>query len=233
LVLALVAVSTARAGTRSADFGPAAAAVADPASQPGLDAAAVAVPLALSTAIDLESVDQPVAEPPVALPVPTVAAPPTPPAAAASQAAARVLPAATAIPATPRPTAAPPLPTAAPAAVTGASCPATWFCYPRLALAGPILPYADCSGSTDVGAAIRSFTCLSDHYLMGHAYTSFGLIRQWVAGDTVYAYGKSFTVSGAITQSACAAPQFPLAALSMQTSLTSRVCGDVMVLQAR
>ena len=127
-----------------------------------------------------------------------------------------------------------PAPTRAPAA-TGipATCPANWFCYPRLGVAGPIIPYADCSGSTDVGTSIRSYTCLSERYLMGHAYTSFGLVRQWVSGDVVYAYGKAFTVTGAITQSACSAPTFPLAPLSLQTSLTSNACGQVLVVQAR
>jgi hypothetical protein len=127
-----------------------------------------------------------------------------------------------------------PAPTRAPAAtVFPATCPVNWFCYPRLGVAGPIIPYADCSGSTDVGTSIRSYTCLSERYLMGHAYTSFGLVRQWVSGDVVYAYGKAFTVTGAITQSACSAPTFPLAPLSLQTSLTSNSCGQVLVVQAR
>jgi hypothetical protein len=114
-----------------------------------------------------------------------------------------------------------------------ATCQATWFCYPRLGIAGPILPYTDCSGSTDVGTAIRSYNCLSDFYLVGHAYTQFGLVRQWAAGDVVFAWGKRFTVTGAITQQACGAPSFPLAPLSMQTSLTSSACGAVLVVQAR
>ena len=136
-----------------------------------------------------------------------------------------------AVPSSPRPllTAAP---TTAPVAVP-AGCPSDWLCYPRLGLAGPIVPYTDCSGSTDVGTSIRSYSCLSDTYLMGHAYTSFGLVRGWIAGDKVVAYGKTFTVTGAITQSACSAPVLPLAPLSMQTSLTSRTCGEVLVVQAR
>jgi hypothetical protein len=113
------------------------------------------------------------------------------------------------------------------------TCPASWFCYPRLGISGPIVPYTDCSGSTDVGTAIRSYNCLSDHYLMAHAYTQFGLVRQWVAGDVVFAWGQRFTVSGAITQQSCGAPSFPLATLSMQTSLTSSACGPVLVVQAR
>ena len=95
------------------------------------------------------------------------------------------------------------------------------------------MPYTDCSGGTDVGTAIRSYNCLSDHYLMGHAYTQFGLVRQWVAGDIVFAWGQRFTVSGAVTQQSCGAPSFPLATLSMQTSLTSSACGAVLVVQAR
>jgi hypothetical protein len=121
----------------------------------------------------------------------------------------------------------------APAAPAPTTCPASWFCYPRLGISGPIVPYTDCSGSTDVGTAIRSYNCLSDHYLMAHAYTQFGLVRQWVAGDVVFAWGQRFTVSGAITQQSCGAPSFPLATLSMQTSLTSSACGPVLVVQAR
>jgi len=130
---------------------------------------------------------------------------------------------------TAKPVVAPPAPTAA----APATCPATWFCYPRLGISGPIVPYTDCSGSTDVGTAIRSYNCLSDHYLMAHAYTQFGLVRQWAAGDIVFAWGQRFTVTGAVTQQACGAPSFPLAALSMQTSLTSSACGSVLVVQAR
>jgi hypothetical protein len=120
--------------------------------------------------------------------------------------------------------------TLAPAAAT---CPATWFCFPRVGVAGPIVPYADCSGSSEVGSAIRSFTCVSSKYLVGHAYTQFGLIRQWAVGDIVFAYGVRYSVSGAITQSACSAPVSPLAPLSLQTSLGSGPCGAVLVVQAR
>ena len=128
-----------------------------------------------------------------------------------------------------------PLATTPPSATVAptTTCPATWFCYPRLGVAGPIVPYTDCSGSTDVGTSIRSFNCLSDHYLMGHAYTQFGLVRQWVAGDIVFAWGTRYTVTGAVTQQACAAAGSPLAPLSMQTSLTSSSCGPVLVVQAR
>jgi hypothetical protein len=157
-----------------------------------------------------------------ALPAAKAAAAPVPPAP----------PAKTSVP-QPARTAVPPLPQATPAPALVASCPATWFCYPRLGIAGPIVPYTDCSGGTDVGTGIRSYNCLGDHYLMGHAYTQFGLVRQWAAGDTVLAWGQRFTVSGAIMQQSCAAPSFPLAPLSMQTSLTSIACGAVLVVQAR
>lgn len=147
--------------------------------------------------------------------------------------------AAAATPSAPRPTTAPvpvvaPARTAAPTPVpTEATCPATWFCYPRLGIAGQIVPYTDCSGSTDVGTSIRSYSCLSQNYLMGHAYTQFGLVTQWVAGDVVFAWGHRFTVYSALTEQSCAAPVFPLAPLSMQTSLSSAACGPVLVVQAR
>jgi hypothetical protein len=118
------------------------------------------------------------------------------------------------------------VPTTAPA-----TCPATWFCYPRLGIAGAIVPYTDCGGTTDIGTSIRSFTCLSPFYLMGHAYTQFGKITQWQAGDIVFASGRQFTITGAFTQSSCEAPARALAPLSMQTSLTSGGCGSVLVVQ--
>ena len=133
---------------------------------------------------------------------------------------------------TPVRTAAPPAPTVAPPVATPTTCPATWFCYPRLGVAGAIVPYTDCSGATDVGTSIRSFTCLSPFYLMGHAYTQFGLITQWRAGDVVFASGRQFTISGAFTQSSCEAPARAPAPLSLQTSLTSGGCGSVLVVQA-
>jgi hypothetical protein len=114
-----------------------------------------------------------------------------------------------------------------------ASCPADWFCYPRVGIAGPVVPYTDCSGASDVGTAIRSFTCLSSGYLMGHAYTSFGAIVGWQAGDAVFAFGKKYTITGALKQSSCAAPVLPLAPLSMQTSLSPNACGPVLVVQAQ
>ncbi len=157
----------------------------------------------------------PVAPAPVA-PTPVVAAP------------APVRPAAT-----PGPTVAPVAPPAPPPpAPTPTTCPATWFCYPRLGIAGAIVPYTDCSGSTDIGTSIRSFACLPPLYLMGHAYTQFGLITQWRAGDIVFANGRQYTISGAFTQSSCQAPAREPTALSLQTSLTSTGCGSVLVVQA-
>lgn len=118
-----------------------------------------------------------------------------------------------------------------PAATPAPTCPATWFCYPRLGIAGSIVPYSDCSGATDIGTAIRSFSCLSPFYLMGHAYTQFGQITQWRAGDIVFASGRQFVITGAFTQSSCAAPARAPAPLSLQTSLTSGGCGSVLVVQ--
>lgn len=229
LVVAVAAVGAGRAVTRSTDFGPAAAASLRPSAFDAADAelrngvirdersgdgvlsatttSATAAP-AIATAPTPAPTEEPVA--PAAPPALETVAPPV---------------------VAPVRTPAPPAPT--PGAALGAACPATWFCFPRVGLAGPIVPYSDCSGSTDVGTAIRSYTCLSDHWLMGHAYTSFGLIRQWVPGDVVYAYGNRYTLSAALVQSACAAPVFPLAPLSLQTSLTSQACGQVLVVQGR
>lgn len=123
--------------------------------------------------------------------------------------------------------------TPAPAPPAAACNPGSWFCYPRLGISGAIVPYTDCSGSTDVGTQIRSFSCLSDRYLMAHAYTQFGRLTGWQAGDVVIAYGQQFTITGAFVQSACTQPRLPLAPLQMQTSLTANACGDVLVVQAR
>ena len=112
-------------------------------------------------------------------------------------------------------------------------CPSNWICYARVGIAGPIVPYTDCGGGSDVGTAIRSFVCLSPTYLLGHAYTQFGKITQWRTGDVVFAYGRPYTVYGATTQSSCAQPVLPLAPLSLQTSLSASTCGLVLVVQAR
>ncbi|HEY6959086.1 MAG TPA: hypothetical protein VI814_09700 [Candidatus Limnocylindria bacterium] len=129
-------------------------------------------------------------------------------------------------------------PTAQPRATPAAraatpTCPSDWFCYPRLSIAGPIVPYSDCTGQTDIGTSIRAFTCLSPFYLMGHAYTQMGRITAWRAGDVVFAYGRAFAVYGAITAQSCVRSSGPLAPLSIQTSLSPSTCGSVLVVQAR
>ena len=201
---AFLTVGTGRATARPSSFGP---------------AAALSVTLAPATVATSESEQPVVAEvaAEVVAPTPEPTAEPAPPE-----------PVRTPTPAAPRPPVSTPAPVAAPA-----TCPATWFCYPRLGISGPIVPYTDCSGSTDVGTAIRSYSCLSDRYLMGHAYTQFGKVTQWAAGDVVFAWGQRYTVSGAVTQRSCETPTVALAPLSMQTSLTSNSCGAVLVVQAR
>ena len=114
-----------------------------------------------------------------------------------------------------------------------ATCPSGWLCYPRVGIAGPIVPYNDCSAATDVGTAIRSITCVSPTYLAAHAYTQFGRITGWQAGDVVFAYGVRYTIFDGFTQSSCVAPARAIAPLSLQTSLSSTKCGPVLVLQAR
>ena len=181
-------------------------------------AAAEAAPVA-------EAAEAPVAVPVTAAdPAPAAPAPVATPRPATQQASAPPAPVRTAAPT------APPAPTVAPS-TPPATCPATWFCYPRLGIAGAIVPYTDCGGTTDIGTSIRSFTCLSPFYLMGHAYTQFGKITQWQAGDIVFASGRQFTITGAFTQSSCEAPARALAPLSLQTSLTSGGCGSVLVVQ--
>jgi hypothetical protein len=220
LCAALIIVGTARATAGLAGFGPAAAVSTDiaPASvatsvaaDPDTNAFVDPRLFTLSSSEPAAALVEPAPEPapeeqapePVRTPAPAVARQPV---------------------STPAPVVAAPAP---------ATCPATWFCYPRLGIAGPIVPYTDCSGSTDVGTAIRSYSCLSDRYLMGHAYTQFGRVTRWIAGDVVFAWGQRYTVSGAVTQQSCAAPTGALAPLSMQTSLTSNSCGAVLVVQAR
>ena len=177
-------------------------------------AAAPAAPeaVATATAANAEAAAAPEAAPepaPVAQPAPRVAP---------------VAPAAPAAPVAPVVAAPPPPPP---------SCPSGWFCYPRVGIAGPIVPYTDCSAATDVGTAIRSINCVSPTYLAGHAYTQFGLLTGWQAGDIVFAYGVRYTITGGFTQGSCAAPARALAPLSMQTSLSANDCGLVLVVQAR
>lgn len=114
-----------------------------------------------------------------------------------------------------------------------ATCPVNQFCYPRVGIAGPIVPYGDCTGSTDVGTAIRSLTCLSPTYLAAHAYTQFGRIAGWRAGDIVFAHGVRYVIFDAFTQPGCVAAARPIAPLSLQTSLTSATCGPILVVQGR
>ena len=176
-------------------------------------AAAAATPSHISTSLDALDAGPaaptppppaPTVQPAVAAPIATPAAPPI------------------AVPAAP--------PIARPAAPP-AACPSDWFCYPRLGISGPIVPYGDCAGKTDVGGSIREFTCLGSLYLMGHAYTRFGGIAAWRAGDVVTAHGQTFTITGAVTARSCEPPPLPLAALSLQTSLTPNACGAVLVVQ--
>lgn len=114
-----------------------------------------------------------------------------------------------------------------------ATCPSDRFCYPRVGISGTIVPYGDCTGSTDVGTAIRSLTCVSPRYLAAHAYTQFGRIAGWRAGDIVFAYGVRYVIFDAFTQPGCAAPARAIAPLSLQTSLTSTNCGPILVVQGR
>jgi hypothetical protein len=114
-----------------------------------------------------------------------------------------------------------------------ATCPVNQFCYPRVGIAGTIVPYDDCTGATDVGTAIRSITCVSPTYLAAHAYTQFGRIAGWRAGDVVFAYGTRYIIEGGFTQQGCAPPARAIAPLSLQTSLTPATCGPILVVQAR
>jgi len=114
-----------------------------------------------------------------------------------------------------------------------ATCPVNQLCYPRVGIAGPIVPYNDCTGTTDVGTAIRSLTCVSPTYFAAHAYTQFGRIAGWRAGDVVFAYGARYMVVDAFTQPGCVPPARAVAPLSMQTSLTPALCGPILVVQAR
>jgi hypothetical protein len=127
-------------------------------------------------------------------------------------------------------TAAAPAVTASPPAV----CPANFFCYPRLGIAGAIVPYNDCSGATDVGLAIRQLTCVrAGIWLAGHAYTQFGGITGYRVGDVVFALGRRFEITGASVQRSCAPATGAIAPLSLQTSLETATCGSVLVVQGR
>jgi hypothetical protein len=124
-------------------------------------------------------------------------------------------------------------PRPAPAPYVPPTCAPNQFCYPRVGIAGTIVPYSDCTGRTDVGTAIRSITCVSPMYLAAHAYTQFGRIAGWRAGDVVFAYGARYVVVDGFTQQGCVPPARAIAPLSLQTSLTPATCGPILVVQAR
>ena len=128
-----------------------------------------------------------------------------------------------------------PVPTALPPAIVEpAACPSSFFCYPRLGIAGPIVPYSDCSGTTDVGVAIRELTCVRGGiWLAGHAYTQFGGITNFRIGDIVFVRGQRFEITGSSVQRACAPATGAIAPLSLQTSLDTAACGRVLVVQGR
>jgi hypothetical protein len=121
------------------------------------------------------------------------------------------------------------------AAVSAAeSCPATFFCYPRVGIAGPVIAYNDCSGATDVGTSIRQLTCVrSGIWLAGHAYTQFGRVAGFRVGDVVFVGGRRFEISGSAVHHACDVVTWPVAPLSLQTSLDANRCGQVLVVQGR
>jgi hypothetical protein len=100
-------------------------------------------------------------------------------------------------------------------------------------IVGTIVPYSDCTGSTDVGTSIRSIVCVSKYWLAAHAYTQFGRIAGWRPGDVVFAYGTRYVVYDAFTQGGCIPPARAIAPLSLQTSLTPATCGPILVVQAR
>jgi hypothetical protein len=128
-----------------------------------------------------------------------------------------------------------PVLTAAPVVVAPpAPCPATFFCYPRLGIAGAILPYNDCAGTTDVGQAIRQLSCVrAGIWLAGHASTQFGGITGYRVGDVVFIGGQRFEITGASVQRSCAPTTQAIAPLSLQTSLEAATCGRVLVVQGR
>jgi hypothetical protein len=128
---------------------------------------------------------------------------------------------------------APVAPPPAPPPPVVATCAVNQFCYPRVGIAGTIVPYNDCTGRTDVGTAIRSVMCVSPMYLAAHAYTQFGRISGWRVGDVVFAYGTRYVIFDGFTQQGCVPPARAIAPLSLQTSLTPAACGPILVVQAR
>lgn len=164
--------------------------------------------------------------PPEPAPVAAVALPVAPDSSAATEAPAVQV-------AAPPVAAAPVVRVAAPAPPAPATCPSDRFCYPRVGISGTIVPYNDCTGSTDVGSAIRSLSCVSPTFLAAHAWTQFGRIAGWRAGDIVFAYGVRYVIFDAYTQSGCEVPARAIAPLSLQTSLTSANCGPILVVEGR
>jgi hypothetical protein len=112
------------------------------------------------------------------------------------------------------------------------SCAST-FCYPRLGISAPLVPYSDCGGTTDLGSSIRLHMCLPATYIVAHAYTDFGRIVGWQAGDVVFVNGTRFTITGAVRQPGCVALTQPQTRLSLQTSLTTSDCGPILIVQGR
>ena len=115
---------------------------------------------------------------------------------------------------TPAPTEAPVAPTEAPPLVVPQpapavapapeACPATYFCYPRLGIAGAIVPYSDNTGASDVGLGIRQLTYIQGGiWLAGHAYTQFGKITGFSVGDVVVVRGRLFEITGSSVQRSC------------------------------
>ncbi|MDQ2950830.1 MAG: hypothetical protein M3R54_01050, partial [Chloroflexota bacterium] len=135
----------------------------------------------------------------------------------------------------PAPEPAAPIAAAAPAlAPAPQACAAIFFCYPRLGISGAIVPYDDCSGTTDVGQAIRQLLCVREGiWLAGHAYTQFGRITGFRVGDIVFVRGRRFEITGSAVQRACVPTARPVAPLSLQTSLEPIACGRVLVVEGR
>ena len=193
------------------------------AASSSLASAQVFVPYVAEERIAPEPRGRPVV---VAAPTPTPTVEPPPPATPAPLLVAARAP--IAVPPRPVPTAVPP------AVVEPAACPSSFFCYPRLGIAGPIVPYSDCSGTTDVGVAIRELTCVRGGiWLAGHAYTQFGGITNFRIGDIVFVRGQRFEITGSSVQRACAPATGAIAPLSLQTSLDTAACGRVLVVQGR
>src|SRR5258706_9954526 len=138
------------------------------------------------------------------------------------------------------PTAAPlrvvaPVAPVAPAATPAPqACAQSFFCYPRLGIAGPIITYDDCSGATDVGLAIRQLTCVhAGIWLAGHAYTQFGRLTGFQVGDEVFVRGRRVVITRGSVRRSCEPTTQAIAPLSLQTSLESSTCGRGLVVQGR